>query len=421
MKFVTLAYQNDKKHLNLVENKAIPTPKVKSMNNLYFKSYTKFVLIGFLMIISFSKGFSQFTVSHAKQGIPGQHEGFFYALPQTVLKVDFILEKTISTQGPYSQYAERMLGVQDFVNSDATSFRILDVIVSPLTEPDPEAVFYVRFDERTSKEEQKIPFALQADGILLAAGNELLLHNSESSSIEKTLVNSPEKKNFKYYAERNLFQRIDTIIRKITIDTTVIKLPVLHPTWEDRSPEQKARAAADYIQTIREARFLLVSGYQEINYGNSLIYMDHQLKQLEEAYLSLFLGLQERILEEQTVYYTPTRSETGIVTIARLSKDLGIVNSSLKGEAIQLSVEPAGITQNIPGVGKESLESVTVINSLLYRSPEIAQIEVLYNGKSFANERLKLPQLGVISVAPFNKTRLNFDAKTGQVIKLIRE
>jgi hypothetical protein len=235
------------------------------------------------------------------------------------------------------------------------------------------------------------------------------------------LVNSPEKKNFKYYAERNLFQRIDTIVRKITIDTTVIKLPVLHPTWEDRNPEQKARAAADYIQTVREARYLLVSGYQEINYGNSLIYMDHQLKQLEEAYLSLFLGLQEKTLEEQTVYYTPSRLATGNITIARLSKELGIVNSNSKGEAIQLSIEPAGITQNIPGVGQESLESVTVINSFLYRSPEIAQIEVSYNGKTYTIERLKIPQLGVISVAPFNKTRLNFDAETGQIIKLIRE
>ncbi len=37
--------------------------------------------------------YSQVTVSHAKQGIPGQQEGFFYALPQTVLKVDFIVKK----------------------------------------------------------------------------------------------------------------------------------------------------------------------------------------------------------------------------------------------------------------------------------------------------------------------------------------
>jgi len=196
------------------------------MNNFKLKSYNKLVLIGFIMLLTLSKGFSQFTVSHASRGIPGQQEGFYYALPQTILKVDFILEKTVSTQGPYGQYAERMLGVSDFTSTNTTSYRILDVIVTPLSEPDPDAVFYLRFDERSSKDELKIPFALSAAGILLAAGSEALMQTSAVLSIEKTLVNSPGEKKFNYYAERNLFQRIDTIIRKITIDTTVIKFPI---------------------------------------------------------------------------------------------------------------------------------------------------------------------------------------------------
>ncbi len=387
-----------------------------------FSQKNKFVsiLTAILLLIA-SKGYAQFTVTSAKNGLPGQTEGIFYALPRTTLKFDFILEKTVSFKGPYSQFAERMLGVQDFVTENSSSYRILDLILTPITEPDPDAVFYVRFDDRASKDDQKIPFSLQSDGILLGVGSETISQNAETLSVEKTLVNSPEEKRFNYYAERNLFQRIDTIVRKITIDTTVIKLPVLHTSWQDRNPEQKARAAADYIQSIREARYLLLSGYQEINYGNSLIYMDKQLKQLEEAYLSLFLGIKERKIEEHPVYYTPVQNSEGLVALARLNDEFGIVKSSAKGETIQLAIEPIGITQKIPGIGKETLETVTVINSLLYRNPEIAQIEVSFKGKTLLTDRMPIPQLGKISVAPFNKNKLNFDARTGQLIKLIRE
>ncbi len=374
-----------------------------------------------LLLVLFSlSGYAQITVSHAKNAIPGQTEGIFYALPQTVLKIDFILYKTTYTRGPYAQFAERMLGVSDFIQEDKIAYQIEDVIVEKLTEPDPSAVFYIKFDERDSKEETAIPFLIQHDGVLLSAGDDFSDIISSSQTIEKTLVNSTEKMRFSYYAERNLFQRIDTLVRKITIDTTVIKLPVLHASWEDRSPEQKARAAADYIQTIREARYLLLSGYQEINYGTSIIFMDKQLQELEHAYLSLFLGLKESELEEQTIFFTP-QIDDNILTLARFSEEQGIVNSSAKGEIIQLSIETAGITQAIPGIGKESLESVTVINSLLYRNPEIAQIDINFKGKTLYTARMIVPQLGVVSVAPFEKTNLNFDPKTGQLIKLIRK
>jgi len=62
-----------------------------------------------------------------------------------------------------------------------------------------------------------------------------------------------------------------------------------------------------------------------------------------------------------------------------------------------------------------------VINSLLYRNPEIAQIEVSFKGKTLLTDRLPIPQLGTVSVVPLNRNKLNFDAKTGQIIKMIRE
>ncbi|MBU1369411.1 MAG: DUF4831 family protein [Bacteroidetes bacterium] len=391
------------------------------MKNYSFYSVFIKTLSLTVFLLSQSIVSAQVTLSHAKNGIPGQQEGFFYSLPQTVLKVDFILKKTNHTAGPYSSFATRMLGVEDFVQNDHTSYEIVDAIVGSVTEPDSKAVFFVRFDERAAKDAASIIFSQQPNGILLGAGDAVKAANSGVENIEKLLVNAPDEKRFSYYAERNLYRRIDTIIRNITIDTTIIKRPVLHASWVDRTPEQKARAAADYIQTIRESRYNLISGYQEINYGQTMVYMDQQLKQLEEAYLSLFLGQEHSTLEEFTVYFTPQKNDEGIKQIARFSDETGIQLSGSKGTPLQLELIAAGNTKSIPSVDENSLESVTVINSMIYRIAETVEIRVTYQGRLLAQDRLPISQMGAIAVAPLNRTKLTFDPNTGQVIQLKRD
>lgn len=383
----------------------------------------KLTIINLLLICFLvnTTAYSQVTVSHAKNGIPGQQDGFFYSLPQTVLKVDFIVKKTIYTAGPYSGFAERMLGVSDIVKTDFESYEIMDAVLSTIAEPDNKAVFFVRLDERASKDAVSMTFSQLGNGIILGAGDESQNTDYESVNLIKHLVNSPSQKEFSYYAERNLYRRVDTIIRNITIDTTIIKRPVLQASWVDRSPEQKARSAADYIQTIRESRFNLVSGYQEINYGNTLVYMDQQLKQLEEAYLSLFLGHEHSTIEEFSVYFTPQKADNGLKTIARFSEESGVIYSGTKGVPLQIELIPAGNTLNIPSVEESTLESITVINSMLYRVPETVEIRVIHQGKLLDHARITVSQMGAIAVAPLNRTKLKFDPETGQIIQLKRD
>lgn len=391
------------------------------MKKYIFNSVVLFFNVLLFSTLIYSTANAQVTVSHAKNGIPGQQEGFFYALPQTVLKVDFIVKKTTHTVGPYSSFAERMLGVSDAIKADFVSFEIMDALISTVAEPDPKAVFYVRLDERAAKDAVSTTFSQMGNGIILGAGDDVQNVDNESVNTIKHLVNSPDQKQFSYYAERNLYRRIDTIIRNITIDTTIIKRPVLQASWVDRSPEQKARSAADYIQTIRESRYNLVSGYQEINYGNTLIYMDQQLRQLEEAYLSLFLGHEHTVIEEFTVFFTPQKTDNGLKTIARFTEESGVIFSGTRGLPVQIELIPVGNTQLIPAVAENTLESITIVNSLLYRVPETVEIRLIYQDKLLDHTRISISQMGAIAVAPLNRTKLKFDAETGQIIQLKRD
>ena len=48
---------------------------------------------------------AQFTTTFAKNVTPGQQNGLYYSLPQTRLKLDFIIEEAQMEKGPLSDYA----------------------------------------------------------------------------------------------------------------------------------------------------------------------------------------------------------------------------------------------------------------------------------------------------------------------------
>ncbi|MDP2235175.1 MAG: DUF4831 family protein [Bacteroidales bacterium] len=385
------------------------------VKRLYIK-----LLVVFLFFISASLE-AQIFVTPANVGSKSSDAaGFYYALPRNAVRIDVIIEKNERFKGPYSEFSSKILGIDDFVKQDETIYSIIDVIISGITEPDPKAWFFVEFDERGSKDARSLVFDLQANGIIMSADDSQQSRVKGQSSIEKTFVNAPSDKRFHYFAERNLYQRIDTIIRKITIDTTVIRRNILQSAWVDRNPEQKARAAADFIHKIRDNRFNLITGFQEVNYGQSIIYMDQKLQNLEEEYISLFLGKEVRSIVEQTVYYYPDKESKGIQNIAKFSETAGLLENSAKGENFQIVFEPLLITSILnddnKNVGKSRLS-----NSLYYRIPDAADVSVMYKGKILGKERLSFSQLGVLSITPVSKTRVVFDPNTGFITTVKRE
>lgn len=378
------------------------------------------IAILFLMILS-SSSYAQIFVTPAKSGgKSNEAAGFYYALPRNIVRIDVIIEKNERFKGPYSEFSSKILGIDDFVEQDETIFSIIDVVISSITEPDPEAWFFVEFDERGSKDARSLVFDLESNGLILSADDVPNSRIESRFNIEKTFVNTPSEKHFHYFAERNLFQRIDTIIRKITIDTTVIRRNILQTAWVDRNPEQKARAAADFIHKIRDSRFNLITGFQEVNYGQSIIYMDQQLQNLEEEYISLFLGKEVRSIVEQTVYFYPNTESKGIQNIAKFSVTSGIQDLNGKGENFQIFFDPLLLTSNLldenKNVGKSRLS-----NSLYYRIPDAADVSVLYKGNILGKERIGFSQLGVLSIVPVSKTRVIFDPKTGFITTVKRE
>lgn len=359
----------------------------------------------------------QIFVTPVQNNTASESPGFYYALPQNVIKLDFVIEKTEKIKGPYSEYAENTIGVQDFITKDETHFRVMDIVTTIEAEPDPGAWFFVEFDERGSKDARSLIFDLQDNGIILGADEAPLAKKLTRDLTETTLVNAGNEKRFHYFAERNLYQRVDTIVRKITIDTTVIRRNILQSAWVDRNPEQKARAAADMIHKIRDSRFNLISGFQEINYGTSIVYMDTQLQQLEEEYLALFLGKEIKQLYTQAVYFVPKPDQKGSVVVAGFSETLGLTEGTSKANQVELTIDNNIQETFVKSGGAKG----KVSNGVYYRIPQSAMLTLTYQGKVYYKERRAISQLGTIAVAPVNKTRLQFSPESGMVTTIKRE
>ncbi len=69
---------------------------------------------------------------------------------------------------------------------------------------------------------------------------------------------------FVFQAETNLYEKTDTVIRKVVVDTVTVEKMYFEKKWVEKSTEKKAVEAANMISKIRENRFNLITGYHEI-------------------------------------------------------------------------------------------------------------------------------------------------------------
>ena len=223
---------------------------------------------------------------------PQTKEGIFYSLPRTVVKVDVKIDRIENYKGPYSDFALRFLGLKNVISSNAIDYKISEITITTYPEPDPDQYYFIELGDKISKGEKAGMMSLSDAGIILGtlsessdvSGNIALQTNPEDATADADKDVFGEL--FKYSADVSIFEKVDTIIRKINIDTVTVERQYFKKTIVEKSPEQKAKEAADFISKIKDNRYTLISGQQEVNYNKeTLEYMDVQLKTMEKEYL----------------------------------------------------------------------------------------------------------------------------------------
>ena len=336
---------------------------------------------------------AQFTTTFAKNVAPGQHNGVYYSLPQTMLKLDFIIEEVKLEKGPLSDYASNYFEMEDIVEYETTEYKLLDLKMSTVSSPDPNALFFVTMSGTRGGKTQ---FEMLPNGIIRSVG----IGNAADAEVEMPLPCKEPKPCMQEEAE----------------EVSDGFIPLIQA---GKSNAQLAKEAADKIVEIRKAKFYLVSGDVEMaSNPETFNTMYKRLDAMEKEYTSLLLGKRVGKKVVKTVYVIPNK-EVPTQTVAKFSETEGLtVGTGGSGNMITVQTLSLNTTAAINAPSQSAIESMSYENKVFYRVPEMVQVKVTCGNATLLEDRVNVNQLGAVLMAPITNTKLVFDTETGQIINM---
>jgi hypothetical protein len=379
--------------------------------------FTSGIGLGLLLLclISFEYAGAQISVKRIAPGSgKPSRDGFVFALPQTVVKVTVSVKEIDLVKGPYAEYADEYLGIKNPVMSNGKEYELLDVQLSTISQPDPAQLFFAEVDERTSKEERNIFFLLAGNGILKGVNSGVQAINEPGSEkvVNKHFSNTEL---FPFATSPSRFQKTDTIIRIVTVDTASVKKRFFKTSFDEKPSEQKAREAADMVARLREGLVNLLTGFQEISYDPATLkFMTDNIQNLREEYISMFKGLRLEKVVQHTYYIVPSDDQSSMATtVCKFSKEFGVSEQGdAKARDITLHFKRDATTSAVGGyVPKGNLSERSSV--VFYRIPESTQIVAKFQGQVLESIHVPVAQFGAVVPVSLSKTHIELDENTG--------
>lgn len=336
---------------------------------------------------------AQFTTTFAKNVAPGQQNGLYYSLPQTMLKLDFIIEEVNLEKGPLSDYASTYFEMEDYVEYETTEYKLLDVKMTSVACPDPNALFFVTF--ASARGGSKMQFDVLPNGIIRSIG----MGGVAEDEVEVPISNRETQPCVREESE---------------VGDGFISLMLA-----GKSNAQVAKEVADKIAEIRKSKFYLISGDVEMaSNPETFNTIYKKLDDMEKEYTSLMLGKRVTKKVVKTVYVIPNK-EVPTQTVAKFSETDGLtVGTGGSGSMISVQTLSLNTTAAINAPSQSAVESMSYEGKVFYRVPETAQVKVACGNATLLEDRMIVNQLGVLQMAPIANMKLVFDTETGQIVNM---
>jgi len=357
------------------------------------KFFTKIALLIVAMTFVGAQLCAQITTTFAKNASPGQQNGLYYSLPQTMLKLDFVIDEIALEKGPLSDYASNYLAMEDYVDYETTEYQLVDLKMSTVANPDPNATFFVTF--ASVRGGSKTQFDVMPNGIIRSVGY------GYSAENENTATNPIQKESPCCQPEK---KQNDAFMPLLTAG---------------KSNAQLAKEVADKIAEIRKWKEYLITGdVATATNPETFNAMYQKLDVLEQEYMSLLVGKRVAKRTIQTAYVVPNKEVT-TQTVAKFSETEGLtIGTGGSGSMISVQTLSMNTTAAINAPSHSAVESMTYENKVFYRIPETANVKVTCGNRTLLEDRVTVNQLGALLMAPMTNSRLEFDTETGQIVNM---
>ena len=300
---------------------------------------------------------------------PAPGKGYLYALPATELIVSLECTRTTYTQGPYSKFAMKYLGIN--VPGDSVRWTIRDVKAEPVTVADPDYYFVMTHNRRFSMAglDQLLKSGLIIEPLAAAHPTPMLMN---AALPEPMLSAAPGDE------ENNYEEVTDTLYKVILKDSLYVKMPVYKKRLVMKGTDVKAHEAADLISRIRERRIVLVTtDEEELPDGRSLEVVLKELNEMEAKYVGMFTGRKIEQSCTHTFRIVPAfRKGTDSIAVCSFSETDGVTENP-ESEEIRITLQVlSGKNDSIP-VAFSLPDNQSVKNAVICRLPAKAKLQIL--------------------------------------------
>lgn len=381
------------------------------------KIITLLFIVAFVFI-SCKSSFQSFKIEEYSKF--ADKDGIFYTLPKTLVNVNVKVEKTDFIKGPYSEFANRFLGISNVIDESYSNFKIYDIEVNTLSVPDENKIFFLTFPCSKRRKNDEFAVRLLENGLIsdLNFPNQTTElrkdNNMKDFQIEETENIDTQ---FKLFLNENLIEKVDTLFEIMHVDTVKLERQILKRTSVPKTTEQKAREISEFILQLNEYRIQLLSGFQEVPYSyESLKFMINTIDQLISDYTSLFVGKSVKSTLEYRFTLTPEKNNTQGVFIFSLDKNLGLSKSPSVNNSNNVFVEfiPSLFTTKIAEIIENKNKNTNTTKGLFYNVPERTNM-VIYKGNNdvLLKTDFLISQFGVVNFLPSREFKVKLHTKTG--------
>jgi len=332
--------------------------------------------------------------------VAGPVEGVVYSLPQTSIRVHVKATRERYVRGPFSSYAQKMLGIDNVSLADADRWNMDEIKIEVFSEPDPEQVH-----KAMGRAAQMV--SLTESGILAGINSTVKSQESDIQTSSFLIKNSDKQVKFNDLSIWSFYSPIDSTKR--------IKMV-------SKSQEQKAAEAAETIFNLRNSRFSLLTNADDepLPDGKSFEVMTEELGKMEENYVALFVGKSTKQSHEFSFEFVPGQKTAKGEVLFRYSEERGVLpKSDLSGRPVVIDViksenlaskqSSLSASEN-PNAGK---------SGLYYRMPGMSEIRIMDGSTQLAGARAPIAQFGTIAPIPEDlldgEYKLEFYPSTGAV------
>lgn len=380
--------------------------KIKGVSSILF------ILVIFLVLLPGAIS-GQVNVVPFGKGMPAaEKNGIFYALPRNVIKVQLSVSKTEAFKGPYADFAAKYLGLSSFIAKNSVEYSIVDVNIEVLAETDPEQYYFVELDEK-AKSGRSLIFAMNEQGFISGYSDASKMPGRKQLTADGKPLSSGTGSPFIDLFQPRVLEKVDTIIRRISVDTSTFEDVFIKRSVSERSAEQLAKEAAELIRKIDDNKFNLITGYQEVNYSkDAMEFMISQLEKTKQEYLALFRGVSRTSIAKHVFYVTPGNDQEGMLeTVCGFSGSEGITARNTPGaESVSLLIESMNQISSIREFITQREAPLKGKRGLHYRIPEKARISLKSGNRILEQKEAMISQLGMVTFLPagiFSYVKLN--------------